>query len=201
MERDSFVFYKSWADAIDCLPEAEQVRAYRGIVRYACTGEEPEFSGVTAIIFTLARPIIDANTKRFEDGKRGGRPKKPLVKPLVKPNVSVYVSENENESVNANVSVSENEKIIKPLDNSLFGRFWEAYPKKVNKEAARKAFRKINPKEEDVDTWLRAIEAQKQTRQWQDPQFIPYPATWLNGKRWEDAAVPAQTFVSGDLPF
>lgn len=66
-----------------------------------------------------------------------------------------------------------------------FNRFWEAYPRKAGKEAARKAFGKVKV---DVGTLLSALEAQKQSDQWTKDggQFIPYPATWLNQGRWED---------------
>ena len=26
----------------------------------------------------------------------------------------------------------------------------------------------------------------KHIERWSDPEFIPYPASWLNGHRWED---------------
>lgn len=68
-----------------------------------------------------------------------------------------------------------------------FDRFWAAYPKKVGKGAAEKAFAKapINGHLADV---LTALERQKHSEQWQRDggQFIPHPATWLNQRRWED---------------
>ena len=73
-----------------------------------------------------------------------------------------------------------------------FAAFWAAYPRKVGKEAARRAFAKV-PKE----AWpllVPAVNAQKLSRQWQKDggQYIPNPATWLNQGRWEDEARPAQ---------
>lgn len=69
-----------------------------------------------------------------------------------------------------------------------FDTFWEAYPKHKGKDAAKKAFAKINPTESLLKEILTAVEAQKKTHEWQkdNGQYIPYPATWLNGKRWED---------------
>ena len=73
-----------------------------------------------------------------------------------------------------------------------FDRFWEAYPKKVGKEAARRAFEKVK---EPVDLLINAIEKQRQSEQWmkEDGRFIPNPATWLNQGRWEDEVKPAKT--------
>ena len=47
------------------------------------------------------------------------------------------------------------------------------------------AFQKVSV---PVDVLLAAIASQKKSPQWQkdNGQFIPHPATWLNGQRWED---------------
>lgn len=69
-----------------------------------------------------------------------------------------------------------------------FARFWSAYPKKRSKGQAEKAFQKIKPNEQLLDAMLVAIERAKTSDDWQKAggQFIPYPATWLNAKGWED---------------
>ena len=70
-----------------------------------------------------------------------------------------------------------------------FDAFYQAYPRKVAKEAARKAFAKLNPGQELLADMLAALERQKRSRQWAEGggKFVPHPATWLNGRRWEDA--------------
>jgi DNA-binding MarR family transcriptional regulator len=80
-----------------------------------------------------------------------------------------------------------NKDKTKAMD-TLFEQFWTAYPKKVSKAQALKAFTKLNPDETLFDTMLTAIDQQKYGEQWtrNDGQYIPYPATWLNGRRWED---------------
>ena len=70
--------------------------------------------------------------------------------------------------------------------DEAFDAFWAVYPRKVGKGAARKSFDKL-PR----DVWPKlvpAVEAQKQSRQWQRDggQFVPHPATWLNQGRWDD---------------
>ena len=76
-----------------------------------------------------------------------------------------------------------------------FDVFWAAYPKKVGKEAARKAFAKVGV---SVDVLVNAVEQQKLSAQWQkdNGQFIPNPATWINQGRWEDEVTPSVTQVS-----
>jgi len=76
-------------------------------------------------------------------------------------------------------SVKTNKKL-----NGHFSSFWESYPRKKSKGAAEKAWIRINP---DGELTKKIVEAVKSaTVSWDDPKFIPYPATWLNGKGWED---------------
>ena len=69
-----------------------------------------------------------------------------------------------------------------------FDKFWTAYPKKVAKKDAEKAWVKLSPSPELLETILAAVERQRTTEQWmkQDGRFIPNPATYLNGQRWTD---------------
>lgn len=83
------------------------------------------------------------------------------------------------------------EPVVKTEKDSFsesFNDFWKAYPKKVSKTSALKAWNKLKPDDNLVREILSALEQQKKTAQWQkdDGQFIPYPTTWLNGRRWED---------------
>lgn len=72
--------------------------------------------------------------------------------------------------------------------SEYFDKFWSCYPKKTAKQSALKAFLKLNPDEELLNKMLSSLEQQKKSVQWtkDNGQYIPYPATWLNGKRWED---------------
>lgn len=67
-------------------------------------------------------------------------------------------------------------------------RFWEAYPRKTAKQAALRAWRKIRVDDGLLALMLSALERQRQSDQWarDGGKFIPHPATWLNGRRWED---------------
>lgn len=70
----------------------------------------------------------------------------------------------------------------------LFDRFWGAYPRKVSKTDARKAFAKLIPDAALVEAMIQALDWQKRLPEWTKDggRFIPYPATWLNARRWED---------------
>lgn len=69
-----------------------------------------------------------------------------------------------------------------------FEKFWSAYPKKKSKGYAERVFRKINPDEQLLATMLAKIERARKSDDWlkNGGQYIPYPATWLNARGWED---------------
>lgn len=74
------------------------------------------------------------------------------------------------------------------LPGASFDRFWSAYPKRRSKGAAEKAWQKLAPDEQLEDTILRALERAKTSVDWlkEGGKYVPYPATWLNAKGWED---------------
>ena len=76
-DRDGFVFYKSFLEAIKNLENADRLAAYEAILKYGIYGTDPDdnCTPIARAIFMMARPQLDANNKRYENGKNGGRPK------------------------------------------------------------------------------------------------------------------------------
>lgn len=81
-----------------------------------------------------------------------------------------------------------------PMD-AEFERFWQAYPRKIGKTAAKRHFYsalKRNQTEilwpELIRTILDALREQCKQEQWKkdNGKYIPHPSTWLNGERWND---------------
>lgn len=66
--------------------------------------------------------------------------------------------------------------------------FWAAYPRKVAKPAALRAFIALSPSDLVLVRMLGALTQQKESDQWSKDggKYIPYPATWINQRRWED---------------
>ena len=200
MERSQFTFYRSFASAIQRIrKDADRAKAYDAICNYALDGEEPDLSGLpdaAAIAFELIKPNLDASKRKAENGKRGanakqekgtGKPeanrKQTVSKPQAKAKQGETPSEKENENEIEKENEIENECYKNPP--SPFERFWLAYPRKVGKADARKAFAKVKV---PVETLLSAIDQQKSSEQWttDNGRFIPNPATWLNQGRWDD---------------
>ena len=80
-----------------------------------------------------------------------------------------------------------------------FIEFWSAYPKKQNKVAAQKAWRKLRPAPELREQIHAGLAAQRESRQWVEG-FIPHASTWLNGRRWEDEVLNGTHSASAPRP-
>lgn len=86
MERDGFIFYRSFWDGIKNLPEEVKIDVITCIMEYALNGVEVDTDNkISKSVFTLIKPQIDANNKKYENGKKGGRPNN-QTKTKTKPN-------------------------------------------------------------------------------------------------------------------
>jgi len=109
--RDSTIFYRSFYEAISELTNEQQGIVYNAIFNYALNSVEPELIGIAKTVFTLIKPQLDANNKRFENGSKGGRPKQTETKTKPNNNQNKTKTEpNNNNNVNNNVNVNDNEK-------------------------------------------------------------------------------------------
>ena len=110
--------------------------------------------------------------------------------------------ENENININKNINknkdrdkgvIGEEEEETEILDmwETQFNDFYSLYPKKVKKQDVKKWFQKNKPSNELFSSMLHSLEQFRASKEWQKDggQFIPYPSTWLNQKRWEDEGI------------
>lgn len=91
-----------------------------------------------------------------------------------------------------------------PIETDEFVTFWTAYPRKVAKVEAIKAFFEQDASE-NIPKILAALAWQKKLPDWvkDGGQYIPYPATWLRDKRWNDDdpnAAPTPAYVNPQIP-
>lgn len=155
--RDSIVFYKSFFESVNELPSENALNIYNAIFRYAFCDEVPELVGIDKAIFALIQPQIDANSKRYENGRKGGRPKKiktteenknhRLLKEETigfenrKPNVNVTENDNDNgngkdiscaepetDSTPAAIEILLNDKTLYPIYQSDIDGWESLYP-------------------------------------------------------------------------
>jgi len=83
------------------------------------------------------------------------------------------------------------------LQEQRFDEFWAQYPKKRSKGQAERAWVKIAPDDALFAQIIEGLERAKRSRDWikEGGRYIPYPATWLNAKGWEDEHEEVKTSV------
>lgn len=201
-----FVDYKK---QFDLLSNEELGEMMRAIFSYAQTGETPNLTGAAMMCFSFIQTQLDRDEQEYqqkcESNKQNARKRwekeeisetdksesdniSTLEDTSVYEGIREYTNDTKTKTKTKIKTKTEKEKIKKEKALVLFERFWEAYPKKTAKLEAEKAFIKLNVNDGLLDTMLTALE--KQSSQWQQVQYIPYPATWLNGKRWNDELEP-----------
>jgi len=125
------------------------------------------------------------------NGRLGGRPRTQPKTHSVTDSVSERGSETKAETeteteIYISCSSDADASSKRPSIDDDFAAWWEHYPRKVGKGQAIKAYRRAR-KLADHDTLVAAIDQQAETLTARGKEFTPYPATWLNGQRWEDA--------------
>ena len=110
--RDSTIIYRSFYEAIKELPEKNQAEIWTAIFEFALNFNEVELTGISKTVFTLIKPNIESNNRKYEigsknghlgaeHGKKGGRPKKekPPTNPQQTPNKPANVDVDVEEEV------------------------------------------------------------------------------------------------------
>lgn len=123
-------------------------------------------------------------------------------------NLDVSIFNNNTDNTDINISDSNLQipsvipQEVSELD-SMFEKFWEAYPqcfRKANKKGCRAKFLKIKNLKELFPTIMSSLEVQKKSKQWndQDGQFIPAPLTWINQERWTVTDTRTERQIAAD---
>ena len=78
--RDSFVFYRSFAEVISMVPDAEdKITLLNALIEYGLNGTKPDLQYPLSAMFKQMTSSIEGAQKRYqasvENGKKGGRPK------------------------------------------------------------------------------------------------------------------------------
>ena len=188
--RKSFSFFISYWEAIEELPEKEQLPVLKAIIKYAFFDEEPDhFKGVKRAVFLLVKPTLDKSKKKSANGKLGGS--KPKANGKQTPS---DISEGEGEGIGVGKGegkgegYGEGEGDKHPLsDGSLFTAFWNAYPEnaRTDRDGAWEAWKKLNPTQERAAQIMDFLGHWKASKRWTDDggAFIPAPKNFLNPEK------------------
>ena len=141
--------YRSFHEALKELSREQYGNVMYAINEYALDGKlTEELTGIEKAVFLMAKPQLDANRQRRENGAKGGRPKEeikiiaePEIKPMVyeienqtKPEV-IKNGETEKPNVNANDNGNENENAH---TDACVPAYIPEPNKKINKELAKR---------------------------------------------------------------
>ena len=136
-KRESFIFYRSFFEALQGCPDDLRLQVYEEIMRYGLYSDHvSKLEGVGKSLFELVRPQLDANIRRRENGKAGAKygqhrskttPRRPLTDPKATPNqpqddpkATPNVNVNVNDNVNVNANVNDNIIVGKPTTRTTF---------------------------------------------------------------------------------
>ena len=178
-----FLISYDWLPALESLTGDDYKALLSALIKRQKDGTPlPKFENNLVNIFAQ---MIEPSIKRRLYGQEGGN----------KANEGTTIDTTKGSKVNQSKVEKSRDNISPqkpPVGADVYGErfdaFWNAYPKKVGKGAAEKAFKKIKPSGDLLQKMLDAVEQQRQSDQWRrdNGQYIPNPATWLNQTRWED---------------
>ena len=187
MGKEYIPLFLDFNETTQDLADDECGRLIRAIVSYANDEEyESILKGNEKVAFRFLKGLVDRNAAISEKRAQARTNKNKTEQNGTNDNKT---EQNESNSVTKTKTETEtNTKNKNQNISAWFDQFWNAYPRRVNKPGAMKAFEKANIDSQLLETILTAIEKQKHSEQWTKDggQFIPHPATWLNQKRWED---------------
>lgn len=182
------------------LTDEQMGRLMRACMIYHATGEETDLDVAESIAFDFIREDIDAQSAAYQAKCETNRRNRMGGSDDDGQRPSTIVNDRQREAT-AVRKVKEKEKVNvkvnRPSDDirarERFERFWQAYPRRENKQRAQAEFEKLNPDDEMLAAMLMAIDRQKGSDQWQEAggRYIPHPASWLHGRRWEDEPIRA----------
>jgi len=72
------------------------------------------------------------------------------------------------------------------MEQSGFDAFYAQYPRKTGRQAALKAWGKLKPDVFLIKEIMDGLSVACEGWAGKEVEYIPHPATWLNGRRWED---------------
>ncbi len=202
--KDSFIFYRSFFECIKRQPLEKGYALFMAICEYACNGKELELTEEEEGIFILMKPQIDANNRKYENGKKGGRPKKETSKNKNQIETSSFEESNENKNQtetklkpNVNVNDNVNNNVNDNTDSQCahakhtrFDEFWKVYPRKkdmLNAQGEYTYLLKTTPSLSEEDL-LAAAQNYAEYCQIQNAKerYIKIPANWLRESSWID---------------
>lgn len=218
MDKNSFVLYSDYLEHFEMLPDEEAGQLIKMILCYV-SGSKVDLeylSPAAKMAFSFIKSQLDRDMKAYEikcnknreNGKLGGRPKKPTgftenQMDNKKPTGFIENPTDTDTDIDTETD-DDNQKYKKG-----FEEFWKAYPRKVDKGNAYKKYQaRLNDGYSDAELLTAATNYANQCqRDKTETKFIKHPKTFLSDtmpftdfldNRTQE---PAKTFRKGENPF
>ena len=146
MERESFVFYKSFYTAANNLTPEDKAVLFDAICEYGLYGKVPELQGALAGMFELLKPQLDKNNQRYKNGCKGGRPKTEE-----EPNENQNKTELESLKPNVNDNVNDNDSQRPRL---AFGQLKNVMLSEEERQALKDVYENSDKLINKVSRWI-----------------------------------------------
>jgi len=181
IKKDSFIVYRSFYIGLSALKNKDRLQLYDAIFEYALNSNEIELKPLPQAMFHMIKPQLEANHRKFLNGKKGGQATKDLWakqgqvegqnKSKAIANVNVNVNDNDNENVKCYILLPLKDGKNIMLDNNFMTELEKTYPLK-----------NINEELQKMRTWLFANPKKQKTARG-TPRFV---SNWLSQQKEPD---------------
>lgn len=192
MAIEYFCCYHSYRKKLANLSDQEVGRLFRALLEYSETGETQELTGRESVAFDFIVCDIDnsqenynAKCRQNSKNAKSGRKQAHTDASETNQNKTKTKDKIETKDISPHTPQGESESFL---------RFWEAYPRKMDRARAWSAWEQLCPDEGLTAVIMTAVQEQSQSAQWRQEagRYIPSPEKWLKNCRWEDKLEPAK---------
>lgn len=200
----SFMMYKEWEELFESLDSMEEAgELIMALFAFAKRGEIAEFRGALKMAFIMMSNQLERDgakwernrQKNIENGKKGGRPRKPMVNEETERfSEETEKTERFSEKPKKPVKVKDKVKVEVEVKEKIspnaeaFEKVWAQYPKREGRKDALAAFEKAIKKGTTVEQIENGIQAYcEHIKKCNiDRQFIKQGSTYFRGEHWND---------------
>ena len=189
--RDTMIFYRSFYEAIKELPPENKIEVYDAIFSYSLDFYEPDLSGISKTIFTLIKPQLDANIKRFENGKKPKQKQKESETEAKQKQKESETETNNNNNVNNNVNNNNNNNKNINVNNDEEENFFED-ENFEKKEEAKNFLKTAKPSQIDRLRMQHKLSVEHYNEK--VDEFVEKKFDWGENSKWKNEDDMAMNF-------
>ena len=135
--------------------------------------------------------LTNWNKRQFLSDSSTDRVRKYRASKAMKQDETLHVVTVKQSVTSPDTDTDTEQKHKKIISRSALEEIYQAYPKKVGKEAALKAIEKaVRSNGHDAAWFLERVKVYAREREGEDPQYTPHPATWFNRGSYLDELEP-----------